>query len=77
MHESAMSVDQWRKRAQRNDLPDMPQTGKVHTVTIPNTKSNFAARPAMIVCRRRAKETPDALPAGMLAGQPGTEPPYH
>ena len=48
VHESAMSVDQWRKRAQRNDLPDMPQTGKVLTVTIPNTKSNFAARPAMI-----------------------------
>ena len=74
VHESAMSVDQWRKRAQRNDLPDMPQTGKVLTVTIPNTKSNFAARPAMIYLPPAAlSEMPPTLPVmELMAGQPGS-----
>ena len=73
VHESAMSVDQWRKRAQRNDLPDMPQTGKVLTVTIPNTKSNFAARRMIYLPPAALSEMPPTLPVmELMAGQPGS-----
>lgn len=74
VHESAMSVEQWRQRAQRNDLPDMPQAGKVLTVTIPNTASGFTARREMMYLPPAAlSDLPPALPVmELMAGQPGS-----
>lgn len=46
-----MSVSDWRSKAQKGSLPSMPSQGKVLTVDIPNTESNFTARKAMIYLR--------------------------
>ena len=51
VHKAAMSVSDWRSKAQKGSLPSMPSQGKVLTVDIPNAKSNFTARKAMIYCR--------------------------
>ena len=48
VHKAAMSVSDWRSKAQKGSLPSMPSQGKVLTVDIPNAKSNFTARKAMI-----------------------------
>ncbi|NMM98932.1 alpha/beta hydrolase [Bifidobacterium olomucense] len=74
VHKSVMSVAQWLADAQRDALPDMPQQGKVLTVDIPNTKSDFNARRAMIYLPPAAlSKQPPALPVmELLAGQPGS-----
>ena len=48
VHKAAMSVSDWRSKARKGSLPSMPSQGKVLTVDIPNAKSNFTARKAMI-----------------------------
>lgn len=52
----------------------MPSQGKVLTVDIPNTESNFTARKAMIYLPPAAlSDRPPALPVmELLAGQPGS-----
>lgn len=74
VHKASMSVEQWLDKAQQNTLPDMPKQGKVLTVDIPNTKSGFTARKAMIYLPPAAlSKRPPALPVmEMLAGQPGS-----
>lgn len=74
VHKASMSVAQWRERAQRNDLPAMPQSGRVLTVAIPNAASGFTARRAMIYLPPAAlSDLPPALPVmELLAGQPGS-----
>ncbi|MBT1169848.1 alpha/beta hydrolase-fold protein [Bifidobacterium sp. SO4] len=74
VHKVSMSVEQWLNKAQQNALPDMPKQGKVLTVDIPNTKSGFAARKAMIYLPPAAlSKQPPALPVmELLAGQPGS-----
>ena len=49
-----MSVSDWHSKARKGSLPSMPSQGKVLTVDIPNAKSNFTARKAMIYCACRA-----------------------
>ena len=48
VHKAAMSVSDWHSKARKGSLPSMPSQGKVLTVDIPNAKSNFTARKAMI-----------------------------
>ena len=69
-----MSVSDWRSKAQKGSLPSMPSQGKVLTVDIPNAKSNFTARKAMIYLPPAAlSDRPPALPVmELLAGQPGS-----
>lgn len=74
VHKAAMSVSDWRSKAQKGSLPSMPSQGKVLTVDIPNAKSNFTARKAMIYLPPAAlSDRPPALPVmELLAGQPGS-----
>ena len=74
VHKAAMSVSDWRSKAQKSSLPSMPSQGKVLTVDIPNAKSNFTARKAMIYLPPAAlSDRPPALPVmELLAGQPGS-----
>lgn len=74
VHKAAMSVSDWRSKAQKGSLPSMPSQGKVLTVDIPNTESNFTARKAMIYLPPAAlSDRPPALPVmELLAGQPGS-----
>lgn len=74
VHRPAMSVAAWRRAAGRDRLPTMPDTGKIVTVAIPNTRSNFTARKAMIYLPPAAlSDRPPALPVmELLAGQPGS-----
>ena len=74
VHKAAMSVSDWRSKAQKSSLPSMPSQGKVLTVDIPNTESNFTARKAMIYLPPAAlSDRPPALPVmELLAGQPGS-----
>lgn len=69
-----MSVSDWRSKARKGSLPSMPSQGKVLTVDIPNAKSNFTARKAMIYLPPAAlSDRPPALPVmELLAGQPGS-----
>ena len=71
VHKAAMSVSDWRSKAQKGSLPSMPSQGKVLTVDIPNAKSNFTARKAMIYLPPAAlSDRPPALPVmELLAGQ--------
>ena len=71
---AAMSVSDWHSKAQKGSLPSMPSQGKVLTVDIPNAKSNFTARKAMIYLPPAAlSDRPPALPVmELLAGQPGS-----
>ena len=70
----AMTVAQWRATAARRAAPDHPAHGRVLTVTIPNTKSHFQARKAMVYLPPAAlAKTPPRLPVmELLAGQPGS-----
>lgn len=71
---AAMTVTEWNKLASQNRLPAMPDRGEVHTVTIPATTSQFAARNADVYLPPAAlSDKPPALPVMvMLAGQPGS-----
>lgn len=72
VHKAAMSVSDWHSKARKGSLPSMPSQGKVLTVDIPNTESNFTARKAMIYLPPAAlSDRPPALPVmELLAGQP-------
>ena len=74
VHKAAMSVSDWHSKARKGSLPSMPSQGKVLTVDIPNAKSNFTARKAMIYLPPAAlSDRPPALPVmELLAGQPGS-----
>ena len=74
VHKAAMSVSDWHSKARKGSLPSMPSQGKVLTVDIPNTESNFTARKAMIYLPPAAlSDRPPALPVmELLAGQPGS-----
>lgn len=74
VHKAAMSVSDWHSKARKGSLPSMPSQGKVFTVDIPNTESNFTARKAMIYLPPAAlSDRPPALPVmELLAGQPGS-----
>lgn len=70
VHKAAMSVSDWHSKARKGSLPSMPSQGKVLTVDIPNAKSNFTARKAMIYLPPAAlSDRPPALPVmELLAG---------
>ncbi|WP_240542179.1 alpha/beta hydrolase-fold protein [Bifidobacterium sp. CP2] len=74
VHHASMTVAQWRAAAARHDAPDHPAHGRILTVTIPNTKSHFQARKAMVYLPPAAlAKTPPRLPVmELLAGQPGS-----
>ncbi|PJM77615.1 alpha/beta hydrolase [Bifidobacterium felsineum] len=75
LHKPTMTVAQWRKAAAAGTLPaDVPTHGKVLTVDIPNTKSQFAARRTMVYLppAALAKRTPSLPGMELLAGQPGS-----
>ena len=70
----AMSVAQWRSLASRGKLPSHPSVGRSYSMHIPNSRSQFAARPADIYLPPAAlSDKPPALPVFvLLAGQPGS-----
>ena len=70
----AMSVAQWRSLASRGKLPSHPSVGRSYSMHIPNSRSQFAARPADIYLPPAAlSNKPPALPVFvLLAGQPGS-----
>ena len=70
----AMSVAQWRSLASRGKLPSHPSVGRSYSMRIPNSRSQFAARPADIYLPPAAlSDKPPALPVFvLLAGQPGS-----
>ena len=70
----AMSVAQWRSLASRGELPSHPSVGRSYSMHIPNSRSQFAARPADIYLPPAAlSDKPPALPVFvLLAGQPGS-----
>ncbi|NEG56074.1 alpha/beta hydrolase-fold protein [Bifidobacterium platyrrhinorum] len=74
VHRAAMTVAQWRAAAARHAAPDHPAHGRILSVTIPNTKSHFAARKAMVYLPPAAlAKRPPRLPVmELLAGQPGS-----
>lgn len=69
----AMSIKQWHELAKHRQLPNMPEKGEVHSVSIPNTHSNFRARKANVYLPPAALSAePPALPVMVvMAGQPG------
>ncbi|KFI95682.1 esterase [Bifidobacterium stellenboschense] len=74
VHRAAMTVAQWRAAAARHAAPDHPAHGRILSVTIPNTKSHFNARKAMVYLPPAAlAKRPPRLPVmELLAGQPGS-----
>nr|WP_043166689.1 alpha/beta hydrolase-fold protein [Bifidobacterium callitrichos] len=76
VHRASMTVAQWRSRARAHRLPSMPDAtaGRVVTADIPNTRSQFHARRAMVYLPPAAlSPTPPRLPVmELLAGQPGS-----
>ncbi|KAB7789583.1 esterase [Bifidobacterium leontopitheci] len=74
VHPASMSVSQWLGDARHDDLPDMPRHGEVFAVRIPNVRSGFSARTAMIYLPPAALSGKSpALPVmELLAGQPGS-----
>ena len=70
----AMSVAQWRSLASRGKLPSHPSVGRSYSMRIPNSRSQFAARPADVYLPPAAlSDKPPALPVFvLLAGQPGS-----
>ncbi|KAA8816535.1 esterase [Bifidobacterium callitrichos] len=76
VHRASMTVEQWRSRARAHRLPSMPDAtaGRIVTADIPNTRSRFHARRAMVYLPPAAlSPTPPRLPVmELLAGQPGS-----
>ncbi|WP_055426735.1 alpha/beta hydrolase [Bifidobacterium aesculapii] len=74
IHRASMTVAQWRSRARTRRLPATPAAGTIVTADIPNTRSHFHARRAMVYLPPAAlAATPPRLPVmELLAGQPGS-----
>ncbi|NMN02249.1 alpha/beta hydrolase [Bifidobacterium panos] len=68
-----MTVEQWKAKAQAHELGSIPSEGRLYEVSIPNTKSGFNVRNAVVYLPPAAlSEHPPALPVmELLCGQPG------
>jgi enterochelin esterase-like enzyme len=74
VHKSAMTVKEWKAKAEAGTLPPLPDKGEVHSVAIPSSDNRFRPRKANVYLPPAAlSKNPPALPVMVvLAGQPGS-----